>query len=103
MTRVFINLIENAIDAMPQGGTLTISSKESDRTVEITFSDTGSGMSEKVMEDLWKPLRTTKAKGLGLGLAICKRIVDAHRGEISIKSKEGEGTTATIRLPHSAR
>jgi two-component system sensor histidine kinase HydH len=51
------------------------------------------------MENLWKPLQTTKSKGLGLGLAICKRIVDAHGGTISVKSKAGEGTTVTIRLP----
>jgi PAS domain S-box-containing protein len=99
MKRMFINLIENAIAAMPQGGTLTISSKKSDGNVEIALTDTGSGIPEKVMENLWKPLQTTKAKGLGLGLAICKRIVDAHGGTISVKSKGGEGTTVTICLP----
>jgi len=99
MTRVFINLVDNAIDAMPHGGILTISGKRSDGSVEIEFSDTGSGMPEKVMKNLWKPLQTTKAKGLGLGLAICKRVVDAHGGSISVKSKAGEGTTVTIRLP----
>ena len=99
MKRVFINLIENAIDAMPQGGTLTISSRKSDGNVEITLTDTGSGISEKIMENLWKPLRTTKAKGLGLGLAICKRIVDAHGGSVSVKSEVGRGTTLTIQLP----
>ena len=99
MKRVFINLIENAIDAMPQGGTLTVSSKKSDGNVEIAFTDTGSGISEKTMEDLWKPLRTTKAKGMGLGLSICRRIVDAHGGSISVESKAGEGTIMTIRIP----
>jgi len=99
MRRVFINLIENAIGAMPQGGTLTISSKQSNGDVEIALSDTGSGMPKKVIENLWKPLQTTKAKGLGLGLAICKRITDAHGGTINVKSKTGEGTTITIRLP----
>jgi PAS domain S-box-containing protein len=99
MKRVFINLIENAIDAMPQAGILTISNAQSDSAVEITISDTGSGIPDKVMQNLWKPLQTTKAKGMGLGLAICKRIVDAHGGEISVKSKVGEGTTVTIRLP----
>ncbi|MGA2971116.1 MAG: PAS domain S-box protein [Candidatus Bathyarchaeia archaeon] len=99
MRRVFINLIENAIEAMPQGGTLTISSKQSNGSVEIALSDTGSGVPKKVMENLWKPLQTTKAKGLGLGLAICKRITDAHGGTINVKSKTGEGTTVTIRLP----
>jgi PAS domain S-box-containing protein len=99
MRRVFINLIENAIDAMPQGGTLTISSRKSDGNVEIAFTDTGLGIPEKVMQNLWKPLQTTKAKGMGLGLAICKRIVDAHGGNISAKSKIGEGTIVTVRLP----
>jgi len=99
MRRVFVNLIENAIDAMPEGGTLTVSSKKSDGNVEIALTDTGSGMSKKVMEDLWKPLRTTKAKGMGLGLSICRRIVDAHGGSISVESKAGAGTIMTIRIP----
>ena len=99
MRRVFINLIENAIDAMPQGGTLTISSKKSDGNVEIALTDTGSGMPKMAMENLWKPLQTTKAKGLGLGLAICKRIVDAHGGSMSVKSQVGGGTTLTMQLP----
>jgi signal transduction histidine kinase len=99
MGRVFINLIQNAIDAMPQGGTLTISSKKSEGNVEITLTDTGSGMPERVMKNLGKPLQTTKVKGLGLGLAICKRILDAHGGNMSAKSETGGGTTLTIQLP----
>jgi PAS domain S-box-containing protein len=99
MKRVFINLIENAIDAMPTGGTITITTKESDGHLEITISDTGTGIPEKIMENLWKPMQTTKAKGLGLGLSIVKRIVEAHGGQISAKAKSGEGTTFTIRLP----
>jgi len=99
MRRAFINLIENAIDAMPQGGSLIISSKMTSDNVEIAFTDSGAGIPGKVMENLWKPLQTTKAKGLGLGLAICKRIVDAHGGTISVKSRIGEGTTVTVGLP----
>ena len=72
----------DAIDAMPEGGEITIASKQSGDNIEIAFTDTGSGMSEKAMENLWKPLQTTKAKGMGFGLAICKRIVEAHRGII---------------------
>jgi PAS domain S-box-containing protein len=98
MKRVFINLIENAVDAMPHGGTLTIESKQLNGDVEITFSDSGQGMPQTVMENLWKPLQTTKAKGLGLGLAICNRIVDAHGGHISVESKAGEGTTVTVSI-----
>jgi two-component system sensor histidine kinase HydH len=99
MRRVLINLFENAIDAMPLGGTLTIGSKQSEGDVEITVSDNGSGIPESVMKNLWKPLQTTKSKGMGLGLAICKRIMDAHGGAISVKSKTGEGTTVTLHLP----
>jgi signal transduction histidine kinase len=99
MRRVFTNLVENAIDAMPQGGTLTMSSRKFDGRVEITISDSGSGMPEKVLQNLWKPLQTTKAKGLGLGLAICKRIVDAHGGVISVSSRTGEGTSVSVSLP----
>jgi len=99
MRRVFINLIENAIDAMPQGGTLTVTTKKTDGNVEIVLTDTGAGIPERIMANLWKPLQTTKAKGLGLGLAICKRIVDAHGGSISVISRIGQGTTVTVRLP----
>jgi PAS domain S-box-containing protein len=99
MRRVFINLIQNGIDAMPQGGTLTVSGKKSGGNIEIALSDTGSGMPEKVMENLWKPFQTTKAKGMGLGLAICKRVVDAHGGSMSVKSEVGKGTTFTMQLP----
>ena len=97
--RVIVNIVQNAIDAMPKGGTLTISSKQSDRMVEIALSDTGPGMAEKIVQNLWKPFQTTKAKGLGLGLAICKRIVEAHGGVISVDSKAGAGTTVRLGLP----
>jgi two-component system sensor histidine kinase AtoS len=99
MKRVFVNLIENAVDAIPLEGTITINSKESEGFVEMTISDTGAGLSKEVVENLWKPLQTTKAKGIGMGLAICKRIIDAHGGEISLESKAGQGTAFTIRLP----
>ena len=99
MRRVFVNLVENAVDAMPQGGSLTIASKQSGDSVDITFSDTGSGMPQEIMENLWAPLVTTKAKGMGLGLAICKRLIDAHGGSNSVESRAGEGPTFVIRLP----
>jgi signal transduction histidine kinase len=103
MSRVFINLITNAIDAMPDGGTLTISSRELSGLVELAVSDTGTGMDKRILENLWKPLQTTKTKGIGLGLSIVKRIVDAHGGEISVESKTGVGTTFTLRLPRKGR
>jgi signal transduction histidine kinase len=99
ITRVFVNIIKNAIDAMPKGGTLKITSKASDANVEISFRDTGEGINKEFMEKLWSPFCTTKAKGMGLGLPICKRIVEAHGGKISVKSQFGKGTTFTITFP----
>jgi PAS domain S-box-containing protein len=99
MKRVFVNLVENAVDAMPNRGTLTISSKEVEGAVEFAVSDTGVSLPKDVLENLWKPLQTTKAKGIGMGLAICKRIIDAHGGQISVKSETEEGTTVTMKLP----
>jgi signal transduction histidine kinase len=99
MQRVFVNLINNAIDAMPQGGTLAVSSSSQDGRVEIGVADTGTGMTEQVMKKLWTPLFTTKKKGMGLGLSICKRIVEAHGGSISVESTLGKGSTFTVKLP----
>ena len=97
--RVFVNIFENAIDAMPKGGELTITSAEVGETLEIKISDTGEGIHDEAMRNLWKPLKTTKSKGMGLGLAICKRIVEAHGGSIDVESTLGKGSTFTISLP----
>ena len=99
MKRVFANLIKNAVDAMPEGGRLFISSKKSNGNVDFTFADNGMGMAGEVMEKLWTPFFTTKAKGMGLGLAICKRMVEAHSGKISVESIVGKGTTFTVTIP----
>jgi len=99
MKRVFVNIMKNAIDAMPEGGKLTITSKESNGNLEIAFADTGEGMTKEILDKLWTPLFTTKAKGMGLGLSICKRLVDAHEGNISAESKVGEGTIFTVTVP----
>jgi two-component system sporulation sensor kinase A len=99
MKRVFVNLIKNAIDAMPNGGRLALTSKEPNGNVEFILVDTGAGMSKEVIEKLWTPFFTTKARGMGLGLAICKRIIDAHGGKISVKSTVGKGSTFTITIP----
>ena len=99
MKRVFVNIIKNAIAAVPKGGKLTISSRKTDSAVEISFTDTGVGMSKEVSEKLWTPFFTTKAKGLGLGLPICKRIVEAHDGKITVKSVLNKSTTFTVTVP----
>ena len=99
MIRVFVNLITNAIDAMPNGGVLRIWSRISDKHVKVFFKDTGIGIPKENLDKIWGPLFTTKAKGMGLGLSICKRIVEAHGGSIKVKSKVGAGTTFTVILP----
>jgi PAS domain S-box-containing protein len=99
MKRVFANFIKNAVDAMPQGGKLTISSRASSNNVEFMLIDSGVGMAKEVMEQIWTPFFTTKAKGMGLGLAICRRIIEVHQGKISVESIVGEGTTFTITIP----
>lgn len=99
MKRAFVNLIKNALDAMPGGGKLTITSKESMNHWKIAFSDTGKGMTKRMLENIWSPLFTTKAKGMGFGLAICKRAVEAHGGKLSVKSTVNKGTTFTLTIP----
>jgi len=99
MKRVFVNIIKNAFDAMPEGGELTITSNESNGSLEIDFKDTGVGMSKNVIEKLGTPLFTTKARGMGFGVPICKRIVEAHGGSISVESSVGKGSTFTVNLP----
>jgi signal transduction histidine kinase len=99
MKRIFINLIRNAVEAMPNGGTLTVKSRKRGDKIEFTFSDTGVGMSEEVLKKLWTPLFTTKAKGMGFGLPVCKRFVEAHGGSIRAESTLGKGTTFTVTIP----
>jgi len=99
MKRVLVNLIENAIHAMPQGGKLSIETSRTDSDVLITIKDTGTGMPKDVLDNIFKPFFTTKAKGTGFGLYTSKRIVDAHGGSISVESEVGKGTTFTIRIP----
>ena len=97
--RVFLNIVTNALDAMPNGGKLTLESKTGTDKVMIAFKDTGAGMTQQVMNKIWTPLFTTKAKGMGFGLAICKRIVEAHGGEIMAESEIGNGSVFTVLLP----
>ncbi|MEM3697026.1 MAG: PAS domain S-box protein [Candidatus Bathyarchaeia archaeon] len=103
MKRVFGNLIRNAVDAMPKGGKITITSKELNGNVEIAFTDTGTGIPNDVLEKIWTPFFTTKSRGMGLGLPICKRLVEAHGGKISVESTVGKGTTVTVIVPIKAK
>jgi two-component system sporulation sensor kinase C len=97
--RGFINIIKNAFDAMPNGGKLTIKSEEVGGAIVFSFRDTGDGMTQETLDKLWTPLFTTKAKGMGFGLPICKRTVEAHTGKICAESSVKQGTTIRVELP----
>jgi PAS domain S-box-containing protein len=99
MNRVFENIIKNALDAMPTGGKLEIESEKKGNWLHIAFKDTGEGILKENLSKLGSPLFTTKAKGVGMGLAICRRLVEAHGGSVSIKSEHGAGTCVTVTLP----
>ncbi len=97
--RAFVNIIKNAADAIPKGGTLTIRSRKSDGNLEISFADNGIGMPKETLQRIFTPLFTSKAKGMGFGLAISKRIVEAHGGRITVESTVGKGSTFTLIIP----
>lgn len=99
MEQVFFNLVKNALEAMKDGGALTIDLAADDHDVRIAFHDNGTGMDAAALAALFEPYRTTKTHGTGLGLMVCRRIVRAHGGEIDVESKPGVGTTFTVRLP----
>lgn len=99
MKQAFYNLIRNAIQAMPKGGTLTIAGSFTDFEVCVSFEDTGKGISAEHMSSLFQPFFTTRKTGTGLGLLIVRRIIREHGGEIDIGSREGEGTRVSIHLP----
>ncbi len=101
--RCFVNIIKNAVDAMPDGGKLTIKCEKSGDSLKFVLSDTGTGMSKETIAKLWTPLFTTKAKGMGFGLPICKRVVEAHGGSICATSVLEKGTTFTVTLPIEAK
>jgi len=95
----FFNIILNAYQAMETGGILEITSREREGFIEIEFKDTGTGILQKDHEKIFDALFTTKAKGIGLGLAVTQGIIERHGGHITIESEVGKGTAFTVRLP----
>ena len=97
--RAVSNLVLNAMDAMPQGGTLTLRSRQQDRKVIMEVADTGSGLTDEECERIFTPYYTSKQHGTGLGLAIVQSVISDHKGKINVKSQAGAGTTFVIDLP----
>jgi signal transduction histidine kinase len=104
MERVFRNLLDNALDAMPEGGILTLASRLEEGRARIVVKDTGLGMSEEVRGRVFEPFFTHgKRNGTGLGMSIVRRVVEAHGGEVSVTSAPGLGTAVTVVLPAASR
>jgi len=97
--QVLVNMIMNAVQAMPEGGRLAVSTREKGKFLEVEISDTGCGIPKEAIGKIFDPLFTTRAKGIGLGLAVCKAVIDRHQGYIEVESEVGKGATFTIRLP----
>ena len=101
--RAISNLVLNAIDAMPQGGTLTLRTRPNDGKALIEVSDTGAGMTADERERIFTPYYTSKAQGTGLGLAIVQSVVSDHGGRVWVQSEPRRGTTFVIELPDALR
>ncbi len=99
LEKVFINLIQNSAQAMPDGGDIHIHAEFKNAQVFITFSDTGPGFSQELAADIFNPFFTTKASGTGLGLAISHKVICEHKGQISAVSRDGQGACFSICLP----
>lgn len=99
LKKLFLNLIKNAIEAMPDGGKITIHLMNRDGYAEIQIQDNGIGMTEEQIKRLGEPFFTTKETGTGLGLVVTFNIIHTHHGEINVESQLNEGTTFTVRLP----
>jgi signal transduction histidine kinase len=99
MKQVFLNLLKNAAESMPGGGTVRVGVCTEGDWVRIRFADTGEGMSSEVMEKLFTPFFTTKSAGTGVGLAISHKIIDDHDGRFNVSSTEGSGSVFSIFIP----
>ena len=94
-----MNLILNAIEAMREGGTLSIAIDRTAETLRLEIADTGQGIREEDAKQIFEPFYTTKEQGLGLGMPYAKKIIEQHGGAISLSSRPGEGATISIALP----
>ena len=99
LKQVFLNLVLNAVEAMPDGGRLTITITEDTDELKITFSDTGTGISQEDLSQIFEPFFSTKHSGSGLGLAVSQEIVIGHGGSMEVSSEEYQGSTFMVTLP----
>jgi two-component system sensor histidine kinase AtoS len=96
------NIVLNAFQAMPGGGKLSVSAKASDSKVSLIFEDTGIGLSKENLSRVFDPFFSTKETGLGLGLAMTRKVVEEHGGKVDFQSAEGKGSTITMSFPVSS-
>jgi signal transduction histidine kinase len=101
--RAVLNLVQNALEAMPQGGTLTLTGRRTPTQVHLQVQDTGRGIAVSTLAQLFEPLYTTKPGGTGLGLYIVQEIVAAHGGQVTVESVVEHGPTFTLTLPLGER
>jgi signal transduction histidine kinase len=99
MHQVFRSLISNAVEAMPEGGTLDIRADDAQQALRISIKDSGTGMTPEQQARLFEPLFTTKARRIGLGLAVVKNLTEANGGSVEAESAPGRGSTFTVVLP----
>jgi len=99
IAQVLVNLVSNAYQAMTEGGELTIGAREEGGQVHLSITDTGAGISQENIQKIFEPLFTTKARGIGLGLAVSRSLVQANGGSIEVESEGGKGSTFTVILP----
>ena len=101
LRRALLNLVQNALDAMPGGGTLCVAGRSTTAHVQFQVRDTGNGIPAEQLTQIFEPLYTTKPGGTGLGLYIVQQIVAAHGGQVTVDSVAGQGTTFTLTLPRT--
>ena len=103
MRRALLNLLRNAVEAMPDGGTLTLTTRAEVHDVLVTVADTGTGIQCEDLDRVFTPFFSTKQGGTGLGLAVARQIVTDHGGRLTCQNRPGEGALFTIRLPRQPR
>jgi signal transduction histidine kinase len=99
LERAFIDIVTNAVQAMPHGGRLIVRTQQAADSVRVTFCDTGEGIVPQNLSRVFDPMFTTKLRGVGLGLTVVRRTVEQHGGQVGLTSKLGGGTSVTVTLP----